>query len=91
MKKYRDEDSNRGDFSRDITRDTSFPINGIGKFSEWKTIIIDYLKNEGACQECLDTFEEVWIEYKNYERRRLKRPLITDARKTNRTEISTGS
>ena len=82
IKKYRDEDSNSGDFARDIAGDKSFPKNGIGKFNGWKNIILDYLKHKGACQECLETFEGLWREYENDERRRLKRPLMTDVRKT---------
>lgn len=74
---YLVEDGPKGDLARDMREDkATFPKNGVGKFRGWYKIIKDYLVSQGACYNCMETFEECWSEYeaseraKRYRRRR---------------------
>ena len=55
---YIKEDSPAGDLARDINRDKSFPQDSMSRKE-----IIDYLKQNNACAECLETFKWCWKEY----------------------------
>jgi len=71
-----DEDGPRGDLAKDMKMDkATFPKNGVGKFDGWYKIIRDYLLHQGACYECMETFEACWKEYELLERKRLRLPL----------------
>lgn len=74
MKNYKDAKEPKGDLARDMYGDRdSFPRNGKGKFEGWRKVILNYLERNGACTECLDTFEEAWEEYVRCEKSRLRR------------------
>lgn len=53
------EDSAKGDLASDVKRDSSFPVDT----QQTEESIIEYLMFKGACRACLNTFEEVWVEY----------------------------
>ena len=55
---YIKENSPAGDLARDINRDKSFPQ----KSASHKEII-NHLKQNKACTECLETFKWSWKEY----------------------------
>ena len=56
---YIKEDSPAGDLARDIKSDRDFPKRSI-KYSH----IFDHLLENGACNDCITTFEDCWKEYK---------------------------
>ena len=43
------------------------------KFKGWHDIIHNHLVRSGACDACLETFEECWEEYVRCEKKKLKR------------------
>ena len=47
-----------GDLATDINRDENLPKK------KNKKSLLDHLYNSGACFDCIDAFEEAWIEYK---------------------------
>lgn len=55
MKRYLNEDSNRGDLAEDIYRDEE-------NWSDYEGIK-RYLIFRYACDECLETFDECWEEF----------------------------
>ena len=59
MRNYKNSNSPAGDLARDMKR--------------WHTIIYDHLVRNGACDACLETFEECWEEYVRCEKKKLKR------------------
>ena len=57
-KEHSHEDSRGNDLLKDMDMDEEFPKK---ETERWK--ILRYLKRKRACEECLDTFEEYWLEY----------------------------
>lgn len=41
-------------------------------------MIKNYLESQGACYDCMMTFEKAWKEYENCERKRLNLPLLKE-------------
>lgn len=76
MRNYKNDNSPAGDLADDMYRDKDrFPRNGTGKFQGWHNQIRGYLETEGACDACLDVFEDCWEEYEICERKRLNYSL----------------
>ncbi len=57
-KNHAHEDSPGNDLLRDIERDKQFPRM---ETARWK--ILMHLKKANACDSCLETFEDCWLEY----------------------------
>lgn len=55
---YIKEESPAGDLARDINSDNSFPQKSTNRME-----ILDHLKQNNACAECLETFKWCWKEY----------------------------
>ena len=76
MRNYRNGEGAKRDLACDMHDDKEkFPKNGARKFDGWHKILREYLEGQGACDDCLDTFEECWKEYEQCERKRLKMRL----------------
>lgn len=74
MRNHLKEDGPAGDLARDMHDDKeTFPMNGIGKFVGWHPLILNYLERRGACDACLEVFENCWEEYVAAEKARRKR------------------
>lgn len=58
IKKYRDENSLRGDLAGDVWGDDRFPCT-----SQSYQVIKDYLIGMAACEVALDMFENTWDQY----------------------------
>lgn len=61
----------KGDLARDMKEDKNFP-----KSKNSKKTIKRYLESQGACYDCLSTFDDVWEEYKSCEKKRLSKHLL---------------
>ena len=73
MEKYRNGSGAKRDLACDMHDDKeSFPKNGVGNFAVWHKILRDYLERQGACDDCLKTFEKCWKGYVSCEKKRLK-------------------
>lgn len=60
LDKYLKDDSPEGDFARDVKQDENFPHNVKDGYEiKW------YLESKNCCAECLETFEDLWEEYKD--------------------------
>jgi uncharacterized protein YozE (UPF0346 family) len=71
---YKNNDSPAGDLAGDMKSDSEkFPRNRPCKFKGWHEQLYKYLVENGACRDCLRTFEECWEEYVKCEKKRLKR------------------
>lgn len=71
---YKNTDGPAGDLARDIRRDSAqFPRNRSCKHKGWHEQLYQYLVENNACRDCLNTFEECWKEYVKCEKKRLKR------------------
>jgi uncharacterized protein YozE (UPF0346 family) len=57
-KNHAHENSPGNDLLTDMERDEKFPR---AETARWK--ILMHLNKHGACQECIDTFEEYWLSY----------------------------
>ncbi len=57
-KNHAHEDSPGNDLLRDIERDEKFPRS---ESARWK--ILKHLKSNHACDACLETFDNYWLEY----------------------------
>lgn len=57
MEKHLRTDAPIGDLARDMRSDLEFPYDGD------KEEIAEYLEDCGACDACMDTFEEAWERY----------------------------
>ncbi len=69
VRNHINKDGPRGDLARDMKEDKEkFPKNGVGKYRGWYKIIKDYLVRQGACDGCIEIFEECWLEYEALER-----------------------
>ena len=58
IKKYRDENSLRGDLAGDVWGDDRFPSS-----NQSYQVIRSYLVGMAACEVALDTFENTWDQY----------------------------
>ena len=60
LEKYLKDNSPYGDFARDVKIDDDFPRKARDGYEiKW------YLENKNCCAECLETFEDLWKEYKD--------------------------
>jgi uncharacterized protein YozE (UPF0346 family) len=57
VRQFENEDNLLGDLTKDILKDTRFPD------SSRKKEILSYLKSRDACNEALEAFNELWVEY----------------------------
>ena len=74
MRNHKDQMTNEGDLARDMIRDKErFPRNRACKFDAWHRIILNHLHSYGACEECIEAFENCWKEYVACEKSRLRR------------------
>lgn len=73
QKNYRYGAGTKTDLAHDISHDGTFPSNGEGKFDGWRALIRSYLELQGACDGCLEAFDEAWEEYELCERKRLNK------------------
>jgi uncharacterized protein YozE (UPF0346 family) len=63
LKQYKDADCPIGYLARDAMDDKTFP-HDLGKNMKTRHDRIRYyLESVNACDDCLDTFEEAWMEY----------------------------
>lgn len=58
LENYLGKDNPKGDFADDIAHDFAFPAVADRK------ILLSYLAHCGACADAVETFEELWREYK---------------------------
>ena len=78
MRTHKTRITNEGDLARDMERDKEhFPRNRSCKFDGWHRIILDYLVDNAACDECLEVFEKCWEEYVRCEKSRLNKNSST--------------
>lgn len=71
---YKNDESPAGKLAEDMESDSeNFPRNCPYKFKGWHEQLYKYLLENGACNDCLITFEECWEEYVKCEKKRLKR------------------
>ena len=74
MRNYRNGTGAKRNLAYDMQDDREhFPRNESRKFHGWHKILRDYLECQGACDDCLATFEECWEEYVKCEKARLRR------------------
>lgn len=73
MRQYKNSNTPAGDLAGDMKRDTeNFPRNPSCKYRGWYDIIRDYLMRKGACDTCLEIFDECWEEYVRCEKEKKK-------------------
>lgn len=60
---YKNADSPEGGFARDMISDDTFPMDSGRKHMSWYEIIENHLLAMGACDECMDAFNNCWKEY----------------------------
>lgn len=64
MRKHLHDESPLGDLAKDMKGDGEhFPRNRATKLEGWHRLILNYLYDCGACDGCIDAFEEAWKEY----------------------------
>lgn len=74
VRNYKNEDSPKGDLAKDIYGDKeSFPRNGQGKWKARGNWIRDYLESCGACDACMEIYDECWEEYVLWKKAQLKK------------------
>ena len=72
MKNCRNEQSPRGDLAGDMYFDRkNFPRNRSRNLDDDHGMILYYLNLAGACDGCIEAFEECWEEYVECEKSRL--------------------
>ena len=71
MRNYLNENNATGDLARDMKRDKDkFPVVIKGSFEKKYKKTRDYLDWQcGACDGCLEAFEETWKEYTKCEKK----------------------
>ena len=74
MCNYKNTDTPAGDLAGDMKRDSErFPRNRPCKFKGGHEQLYKHLVENGACHDCLRTFEKCWEEYVRCEKKRLRR------------------
>jgi len=59
MKQYRKQPNRFGDLANDMAADRSFTKKNT------RNGILDYLDSVGACDDAIDIFKELWLEYES--------------------------
>jgi uncharacterized protein YozE (UPF0346 family) len=69
MKNHKEKDTPEGDLAHDMScMCNSFPRNCETRFDMWYYKILDFLKQNHACDACIEVFEECWGDYVLYEK-----------------------
>ena len=72
IKTYKGAKGPKGDLAHDMSYDSdTFPRNEDGDFKQGYKIISEYLMRQGACYDCMVTFDDAWDDYVRSERVRL--------------------
>lgn len=66
LKQFVKDMSPRGDLARDVRSDEEFPRERSIDMNMRRSVIRTYLEDAGACNGCLDAFDEAWKDYEIY-------------------------
>ena len=63
LRRFEKDQNPRGDLARDVLSDENFPCEKNEKLKKRQINIRNYLEGAGACEGCLDAFDDAWKEY----------------------------
>lgn len=66
LRRFEKDENPRGDLARDVRSDKDFPCEKSVWLKKRETMIRSYLEEAGACNGCLDAFDEAWKDYERF-------------------------